>query len=78
MEGKVLKSSHLRSSGNKRKIPVAPDTGTNSRNEEAGEGLEGEPELDLVKNDEGTVTHMHVKCPCGRELTVECDYSTEE
>ncbi len=34
----------------------------------------GEPEVSIVKADDGTVQRITVRCPCGREMTLECEY----
>ena len=35
---------------------------------------QGEPEVHLVKAKDGTVTRITVRCPCGRETTLDCQY----
>jgi len=33
-----------------------------------------EPEVHLVRAEDGTVTQITVRCPCGRETTLHCEY----
>ena len=35
---------------------------------------DGEPEVRLIRADDGTVTQITVRCPCGRETTLDCQY----
>jgi hypothetical protein len=34
----------------------------------------GEPEVHLTRADDGTVIQITVRCPCGRETTLQCQY----
>lgn len=38
------------------------------------DGPAGRPEVHIVKADDGTVQKITVRCPCGRETTLECEY----
>ncbi len=77
-DNKLLKRRRVRHSRVVRKVPCGtPPAGEEDRDTSA-EVPSGEPELEPIQDDEGTVTHIHVRCPCGRELMVECDYSTED
>jgi hypothetical protein len=38
-----------------------------------GDG-EGEPELEIARADDGTIRQITVRCPCGRQTTLHCEY----
>ncbi|MHC4481835.1 MAG: hypothetical protein ACYS1C_12835 [Planctomycetota bacterium] len=33
-----------------------------------------EPEVKLTRGDDGSVKQITVHCPCGREITLQCEY----
>lgn len=35
---------------------------------------DGEPEIRLTRAADGTITQITVRCPCGRETTLHCQY----
>jgi hypothetical protein len=60
---------------------VAPGAGTVSvpaaqlpRPREAPAATGGQPEVKLVRGPDGTVQQIRVRCPCGRETTLQCEY----
>lgn len=34
----------------------------------------GEPEVRVTKAQDGTIEQITVRCPCGREITLQCEY----
>jgi hypothetical protein len=36
--------------------------------------LEGEPHVQLHRDDDGSVRAITVRCSCGREITLQCEY----
>jgi hypothetical protein len=47
----------------RRRRPPAPSADT-----------DGQPEVKAVRNDDGTIEQITVRCPCGRETTIQCEY----
>ncbi len=43
----------------------------------AGEHLEGDPQVHLHRAEDGSVRAITVRCPCGREITMQCEYIDE-
>ncbi len=43
----------------------------------AGEHLEGDPQVHLHRGEDGSVQAITVRCPCGREITMQCEYIDE-
>jgi len=37
-----------------------------------------EPEVEVVRADDGTIRAITVRCTCGRQITLQCDYIEEE
>lgn len=37
----------------------------------------GEPDVQLVRAPDGTVIQITVRCPCGRQTTLRCEYSDQ-
>lgn len=35
---------------------------------------EGTPEIETTRSEEGLIQAITVRCPCGREITLNCDY----
>lgn len=35
---------------------------------------EGEPEVQLIRAEDGSVRAITVRCPCGREISLQCEY----
>jgi hypothetical protein len=40
----------------------------------AGADAGGEPHVEVLKAEDGTVQQVTVRCPCGRQVTLQCDY----
>ena len=43
----------------------------------ADEHLEGDPQVHLHRAEDGSVRAITVRCPCGREITMQCEYIDE-
>ena len=56
--------------------PVAiPSGGTAPRAEApAGPPASDKPDVQLIRADDGSVRSIRVRCACGREITLQCEY----
>ena len=36
-----------------------------------------EPEVEVIRADDGTIRAITVRCTCGRQITLQCDYVEE-
>jgi hypothetical protein len=44
------------------------------RSPAASTDTDEQPEVKAVRNDDGTIEQITVRCPCGRETTIQCEY----
>ncbi len=67
----LLKGDAVRNGGPVR-IPAAPLP--SPRPPERHDEEDGEPEVELHRGPDGAVSAISVRCPCGREITLQCEY----
>ncbi|KPK66191.1 MAG: hypothetical protein AMK73_00875 [Planctomycetes bacterium SM23_32] len=44
---------------------------------EPSRGDVGEPEVQMVRADDGTIQQITIRCTCGRQTTLQCEYLTQ-
>ena len=37
----------------------------------------GDPKIDVVRDDNGAIKQITVRCTCGREISLQCEYLSE-
>jgi hypothetical protein len=72
---KVLKSESVTLKEQKVKIPTGE--GTHRPEVDLNFGKASEPHVDIVRGDDGTIEAILVRCTCGRETTLHCEYLDE-
>ena len=70
--GPILKSDQVGIGSEPASIPVGALPQRRAR--AGGPDLAGEPEVKFTKAADGTVEQITVRCPCGREVTLQCEY----
>jgi len=69
-DGSLLKGDQIVFQPVPLKVPVAGPAPASAPRQPAGE-----PEVELTRAPDGTITAITVRCPCGRHVTLECEYS---
>jgi len=54
------------------RVPVGDFARRRGRPTDADPG--GEPDVKVARGDDGTVQQITVRCPCGREIILQCEY----
>jgi hypothetical protein len=72
---RVLKRGQVVFGGGTAKVPVGglPRGRLLAANAETG----GEPEVNVVRGADGTIEQITLRCPCGRETTLQCEYPAQ-
>ena len=72
---KVLKSDHVTLTEQKVRVPGGAEL---SRADiDLTFGKHSEPHVDITREPDGTIEAITVRCTCGREITLHCEYPDE-
>ncbi len=69
---KLLKSEYIRLQKKAVRIPVGE--AVCRQHKETPQKGRTQPEVDFVKAQDGTVQSITVRCTCGRDITLQCEY----
>ena len=76
-KGAILKEDQVVVRSAPVSVPPGDITRPRPRAADTAPGAPDEPELNVIRAADGTIQSIHVRCPCGREISLQCEYVTD-